>query len=161
MVPPVAVVSIGCSTMDVADTRKMSRLSDVRAPRGGTSAFPKIRFVRFWRTGPGSYGRADGQVPDHERRWPRRSCRLCAKACVLADRLFPAINSGSGVKTGAGSAVAYEAKHSPGRGATLARWLLLESHLCQYGGPAKRRKGIQVRVIEYRLRTFQGGGIYG
>ena len=146
------LVSLDGSTLDVADTAVNAKAFGRPGASRGSSAFPKIRFVallnnrtHLWpRTWQIRYRRTDA---GQECGSALRKGMLC-----MADRFFPSYK----LWRGGGDECRFALAHAPqcpsGGGKTLTRWILPEPHDASTSDRRKGRKGIVVRVIDYRLR---------
>jgi Insertion element 4 transposase N-terminal/Transposase DDE domain len=153
------LVSLDGSTLDVADTAENEKTFGRPGSNRGSSAFPKIRFVALlesgthvlWATVMDKYAKAETTLAKSVVPALRKGM-LC-----LADRLFPSYNLWRvAAQTGADllwrvrrNARLDVEKRLPD-GSYLSR---IYANTSDY---RKRRNGIVVRVIDYRLKDVKG-----
>jgi hypothetical protein len=153
------LVSIDGSTLDVADTKEnVKAFGRPGAPRG-TSAFPKIRFVALLENGTRVLWAAQmGKYRTNELTLAKTVVPALRKGMLcLADRLFPgyklwqmAMKTGADLLWRTRQTAHLEVEKRLPDGSYLSHIYVNTSDR------RKRRKGIQVRVIEYRLKNVPG-----
>ena len=153
------VVSLDGSTLDVADTVENEEAFGRPSTGRGASAFPKIRFVALLENGTHVLWAAQmDQYSTSEQALAERVAPGLRKGMLcLADRLFPSYKFWqAAAKTGAD--LLWRARQNIRL--EVDKRLPDGSYLSGiYASPADRRhqrKGIVVRVIEYRLQDVEG-----
>jgi len=158
------LVSLDGSTLDVADTAENAQAFGRPGGHRGSGAFPKIRFVALLESGTHILWAAHmSKYATAELTLAKRVVPALRKGMLcLADRLFPGYKLWQmAAKTGADllwrtkrTAHLDVEKRLPD-GSYLSRIYINTAQR------RKRRKGIQVRVIDYRLKNVKGAeGIY-
>jgi hypothetical protein len=158
------LVSLDGSTLDVADTAANAKAFGRPNGQRGSGAFPKIRFVALLESGTHILWAAHmSKYATAELTLAKRVVPALRKGMLcLADRLFPGYRLWHmAAKTGADllwrtkrTAHLDVEKRLPD-GSYLSRIYINTAQR------RKRRKGIQVRVIDYRLKNVKGAeGIY-
>jgi len=153
------LVSLDGSTLDVADTAANAKAFGRPSGLRGSGAFPKIRFVGLLESGTHILWAAHmGKYATAELTLAKRVVPALRKGMLcLADRLFPGYKLWRlAAKTGADllwrtkrTAHLDVEKRLPD-GSYLSRIYINTAQR------RKRRKGIQVRVIDYRLKNVKG-----
>jgi hypothetical protein len=153
------LVSLDGSTLDVADTAANAKAFGRPSGQRGSGAFPKIRFVGLLESGTHILWAAHmSKYATAELTLAKRVVPALRKGMLcLADRLFPGYKLWQlAAKTGADllwrtkrTAHLDVEKRLPD-GSYLSRIYINTAQR------RKRRKGIQVRVIDYRLKNVKG-----
>lgn len=153
------LVSLDGSTMDVADTAENNKAFGRPGTHRGASAFPKIRFVALLENGSRVLWAAQmSQYRTNELTLAQSVVPALRKGMLcLADRLFPgyklwqmAAQTGADLLWRTRQTAHLEVDQRLPDGSYWSRLYL------NTPDRRKRRKGIQVRVIEYRLKNVPG-----
>jgi hypothetical protein len=158
------LVSLDGSSLDVADTAKNAKAFGRPGGPRGSGAFPKIRFVGLLENGTHVLWAAQmSQFATSETTLAKDVVKALRKGMLcLADRLFPGYQLWeNAAKTGAD--LLWRTKRTAHLDVEqrLADGSYLSRIYVNTTDRRKRRKGIQVRVIEYRLKNVpKAKGIY-
>ena len=153
------LVSLDGSTLDVADTAENHQAFGRPGASRGSSAYPKIRFVGLLESGTHVLwaARMDKYRTDEITLATRVVPALRKGMLCLADRFFPgyklwqkAVQTGADLLWRVRKNARLEVDKRLADGSYLSRIYSSTSHR------RKRRKGIVVRVIEYRLTDVPG-----
>jgi thymidylate kinase len=153
------LVSLDGSTLDVADTAENEKAFGRPGASRGSSAFPKIRFVALlengthvlWAAHMDKYATAELTLAESVAPALRQGM-LC-----LADRFFPSYKLWQAArKTGADLLWRTRQNARLDVGKRLPDGSYLSHIYASTSDRRNRRKGIVVRVIDYRLKDVQG-----
>jgi len=151
------LVSLDGSTLDVADTRENAKAFGRPGGPRGSGAFPKIRFVGLLENGTHVLWAAQmGKYKISEMTLAKDVIKALRKGMLcLADRLFPGYKLWQ-MATQTGADLLWRTKRTAHLDVEkrLPDGSYLSRIYVNTKDRRKQRKGIQVRVIEYRLKNL-------
>jgi Insertion element 4 transposase N-terminal/Transposase DDE domain len=151
------LVSLDGSTLDVADTAENAKAFGRPGGPRGSGAFPKIRFVGLLENGTHVFWAAQmGKYKIGEMTLAKEVVKALRKGMLcLADRLFPGYKLWQ-MATQTGADLLWRTKRTAHLDVEkrLPDGSYLSRIYVHTKDRRKQRKGIQVRVIEYRLKNL-------